>query len=359
MENKSSGNSSRSISRLNALEAIVEHNGDDDMKASSGNSLNMFVESEFAPLRTVVLAQSEIAMPKGVFSNKDAAFLSEDSYVNKLEGKNFGVAFPQKQAAWEREREAFGAVLRKHGVEVLRPRKLTETEKTDAGDNGYSNYFARDPFFTIGNHVVEGAVRFRFRKKEILPIRDLIESRIYSSSSVYVAAPQPAVAEPFAQTFDLGPAIEGGDVLVLGKKVFVGNSGLASNTQGIKWLKKLLMPYDYDVQEVRLHPKILHLDCAMGLIRNGLMVMCPEAFPDGVPQEFNQWDKISVSLTEAGQLAANGLPISPEVYVTDPAFSHIGNQLEQRGINVEYVDYQISRSFGGAFRCSTQALLRH
>jgi len=34
------------------------------------------------------------------------------------------------------------------------------------------------------------------------------------------------------------------------------------------------------------------------------------------------------------------------------------NQLAQRGITVEYIDFTISRSFGASFRCSTQPLVR-
>lgn len=36
---------------------------------------------------------------------------------------------------------------------------------------------------------------------------------------------------------ELGPFLEGGDVLVLYKTVFVGNSGQASNDNGYRWLK--------------------------------------------------------------------------------------------------------------------------
>ena len=57
-------------------------------------------------------------------------------------------------------------------------------------------------------------------------------------------------------------------------------------------------------------------------------------------------------------MATNGLPINPNVYVTDPVFKSVGDKLALYGIHVEYVDFQISRSFGGSFRCSTQPLVR-
>ena len=36
--------------------------------------------------------------------------------------------------------------------------------------------------------------------------------------------------------------------------------------------------FGYEVVPVRLHPHILHLDCALSLLREGLMIVCEEAF---------------------------------------------------------------------------------
>ncbi len=88
------------------------------------------------------------------------------------------------------------------------------------------------------------------------------------------------------------------------------------------------------------------------------MIVCEDALLEGIPEQLKDWDKINVSLEEASKLATNGLPINENVYITDPEFKFIGEELEKRGMTVEYVDYKISRSFGGAFRCSTQPLLR-
>jgi glycine amidinotransferase len=70
------------------------------------------------------------------------------------------------------------------------------------------------------------------------------------------------------------------------------------------------------------------------------------------------WERIPVSEEEAMSLGTNGLPITPDVYVTDPAFHRIGDAVARHGIAVEYVEFSVSRGFGGAFRCSTQALRR-
>ncbi|GLZ78598.1 amidinotransferase [Actinorhabdospora filicis] len=316
---------------------------------------DVHVESEFAPLRTVVLARCELAVPAPPPGSPELRFLREGAAERNSLGRDLREADPARHAAWEREREAFGAVLAAHGVEVLRPRLLTEEEKR-TGTDGYANFFSRDPFFTVGGHVIEGSLRLRHRRREILPIRDILDERVLPADCSYVAVPRPGIAT--AGGDEPGPFLEGGDVLVLGKRVFVGASGLASNERGARWLRKLLEPRGYTVELVPLHDHILHLDCALGLIREGLLVHCPEAMPGGLPESLRGWDAVTVTFDQATSLATNGLPITPGVYVTDPEFAFLGDRLAEHGVRVEYVDFAITRSFGGSFRCSTQALLR-
>lgn len=89
------------------------------------------------------------------------------------------------------------------------------------------------------------------------------------------------------------------------------------------------------------------------------MIVNEDSLPNGIPNELKDWDKIKVSYKDAQDLAINGLPIDEKVYVTDSAYKNtIGKELEKRNIKVEYVDFKITRSYGGAFRCTTQPLLR-
>lgn len=321
---------------------------------------NIFVKSEFAPLKRVVMAQSEFAFPAKEAPTDDDEFLTEETLalyasVDTL-GKNFKDVFPERQQQWELERANLKKVLEKYGVEVQVPRRLTDHEKEVGKEDGYSNFFVRDPFFTIGHFLIEGSLRFPHRRNEILPVRNLLAQEANENQSFYVSIPKPDMADGLDS--EAGPFLEGGDVLVLDKTIFVGNSGLASNKNGVQWLRNLASNFDYTVVEVPLHPTILHLDCALSLVREGLMIVCEEALIDGIPKQLKDWDKIHVSLENAAKLATNGLPINEEVYITDKEFTWIGEQLAKRGITVEYVDFTISRSFGGSFRCSTQPLLR-
>ena len=325
----------------------------------------VFVASEYAPLHRVVLAQSQIRLPDPDFMSADLAadelaVLPEEelAILIALLGRDHAEAMPERQQAWEAERTALSQLLAGFGVEVLRPAMLTPEQKAAGGSAGYSNSFVRDPWFTVGRTVVEGSLRFPHRRSEVLPSRPIFHREVYPADCDYVATPQPDHRPIEDHDPDAGPFLEGGDVLVQGTHVFVGVSGRATSTRGVDYLRKLLTPRGYSVTVVPLTPNILHLDCALGLVREGLAVVCPEVLLDGIPEPLRDWDQVEVTLTEAMTLGTNGLPITPSVYVTDPAFTRIGEQIARHGVRVEYLDFTISRAFGGSFRCSTQALHR-
>lgn len=315
----------------------------------------IFVDSEFAPLRTVVLARSQFRLPDpdAISRHQLATEMSVmPNRQRRLLGKDHAGAMPRRQLRWEAERGALQMVLEKHGVKILRPRLLTRFETAAGGKYGYSNSFVRDPWFTVGRFVIEGSLRLPDRRSEVLPCRDIFRTEVYPSDCTYVAVPQPEIVPLDVDNGGVGPFLEGGDVLV-----FVGVSGRESTTLGAEWRRKLLSPHGYTVEIVRLRPHFLHLDCVMSLAREGVVVVHEDALLDGLPL-LREWARIPVTEGEAMGLGVNGLPINPLVDVTDPAFRRVGDAIARHGITVEYVDFRISRGFGGAFRCSTQPLLR-
>ncbi|MBD0378523.1 hypothetical protein ICC18_00100 [Paenibacillus sp. WST5] len=46
------------------------------------------------------------------------------------------------------------------------------------GGTGETNFFVRDPFFTIGNHMIEAPFRSPWRRLEVLTVRDIINKEI-------------------------------------------------------------------------------------------------------------------------------------------------------------------------------------
>lgn len=323
------------------------------------NHKEVMVKSEFAPLRKVVLTQSEFIFPNRPMNTDELEILTEENielYKN-VSGKNYKDAFPKEQKKWNEERENLKKVLEKYNVEVIRPRLLTEYEKEINKEFGCSNFFVRDPFFTVGNIIIEGSLRYFHRRNEIFPIRSIIENISHQNNNLYVSVPRPDTSEGMES--EKGPFLEGGDVLVLDRTIFVGKSGQASNDNGYNWLKNLLSHFGYNVIQVPLKKEVLHLDCALSIVRDGLIIVCEEALLNGIPKKLESWDKILVPYSDVARLAVNGLPINEHVYILDPEFKYIGEQLEQRGIKTEYIDFSISRSLGGSFRCSTQPISRY
>jgi len=119
-----------------------------------------FVESEFAPLKRVVLAQSQFYLPEEE-EELDTSFLSEKNLeLFKHKVGDIADLYPEMQEKWENEKEQMVQLLTSYGVEVIRPRLLTNYEKELGRENGrgYANFFSRDPFFTLGHFVIEGNI---------------------------------------------------------------------------------------------------------------------------------------------------------------------------------------------------------
>lgn len=80
-------------------------------------------DSEFAPLRTVVVSQSEFRAPDApeVLGHSMPVEASAVEILEAVWGRDFGAAYPE-QRAWQAERDELAAVLGRHGGEMLRPR---------------------------------------------------------------------------------------------------------------------------------------------------------------------------------------------------------------------------------------------
>jgi len=243
-------------------------------------------------------------------------------------------------------------LLEQHGVQVFRPEPLSAAEQRylDYLETGGGLIFMRDPVLAVGRKVVELALRPAYRRKEIFALRPLLMDLFADSLSDYSAMPTPA---PKAERLFL----EGGDVLLAGRDVLVGVSGLASDHAGVKWLQQVLGP-DYRVQTVRLRPDVLHLDLAIALLRPGLGIVDPTALPDGIPDALADWDLIVLDPSEAEALAANVLVVDPQAVVVEEGQVDLMEELSARGIDPLPLPFDAPIRMAGSFRCATHPLRR-
>jgi N-dimethylarginine dimethylaminohydrolase len=274
----------------------------------------------------------------------------------------------------EKENKELIAVLEKNGVKVWRPEILTKKRvEENYGSEfvrlaGVSQQYTRDPVIVIGNNVIENTMGSLYRRADILGLVNLLKNRVMDSNARWVSMPAIDYSLMFkGNDFDKTgfPVIEGGDVIVLGKNIFVGtsmNRSTGSSELGYLWLKKYLEPQGYDVERVRLPEDILHLDVALSVPRPGLIIVCPEVFIDGIPSYFKGWKRINISREETRYLAVNGLPIDKDRYIMgyndNFNWKSLKKALEKNGITVYPVYFAAHNEDGGSIRCSTLPFIR-
>jgi dimethylargininase len=153
--------------------------------------------------------------------------------------------------------------------------------------------------------------------------------------------------EPYRKLAFIQPhgTLDGGDVLRIGKALYVGISG-RSNLAGIEQLRSILEPYGYSVQGVELHG-CLHLKSAATQVAEDTLLINP-AWVDG--RVFGELNLIEVDPQEA--FAANAVWIGDAV-IYPAAFPHTRQRLEAVGIKVHVVDAsELAKAEGGVTCCS-------
>lgn len=341
------------------------------------NRSEIYVDYEYGDLKEVI-----VGVPFSIYPDLDIADWvqrgleifpeSEQKKIVERSGKT-SIEIG-KYDAMEAENQELINIFQNHGIKVWRPEVLSRKRlATNLGENtirycGVSFQYARDPIVVIGDNVIELTLGSLFRVADLLAYRQLFMDRVFGSNAKWFAMPK----VDYSILFEDGrydkrkfPMLEGGDILVLGKKILVGNSMnpvVGSNELGYKWLKSILEPQGYDVELVPIKEMFLHLDVVLSVVRPGLAIVCREAFVNGIPSYFNGWKLIEVSKDEAQRLATNGMPIDPTHYILSYNENYDGKRIQEE---LEAEDIKVHRIFfgnhnedGGSVRCSTHPLFR-
>jgi dimethylargininase len=158
----------------------------------------------------------------------------------------------------------------------------------------------------------------------------------------------PAVADALGKYRELRyvepPAtVDGGDVLVIGRRVFVGRSE-RTNGAGCEQLQRILTSYAYEVVAVPVHG-CLHLKSAVTAVGNDLLLANPQWLP---LDSFVAFDRVDVHPREPG--AANALRIESRV-IYSTSFPRTLELLRRRGLDVRTVDTSEVEKAEGALTC--------
>jgi len=154
----------------------------------------------------------------------------------------------------------------------------------------------------------------------------------------------PVLANYRRVTFIQAPGtLDGGDVLRLGRRLFVGQSG-RSNESGIEQLRAVAWPYGYTVTAVPVRG-CLHLKSAITEVAPGVVLVNP-AWVDA-----SAFGHVTVMGVDPGEpYGANGLLIGDRLLYPE-SFPATSRRLEDAGVDVVPVDVSEIQKAEGAVTC--------
>lgn len=249
------------------------------------------------------------------------------------------------------EMDAFEAVLKKYDVKVFRPEIIQD----------YNQVFARDVAFVIDDKMIISNV-IADRADEQEAYRKIFEEVEWRK---IVNLPDTA-------------HIEGGDVIVWNDFLFIGTcfsedyrnyKTARTNEYAIEILKeyfpkKRIIDLELKKNDTVPYEGILHLDCTFNPVGTDKCIIYKDGFVDESDYKlildiFGEENCFHVTSEEMFEMNPNIFSISPDVVVSDKAFTRMNNHLRgEWGITVEEIPYREISKMGGLLRCSTMPLVR-
>lgn len=303
--------------------------------------MKLNIQNETGRLKSVVLGQPT--------SNGGVPDIAE-SYDAKSYYTLQNDVYPT-EADITHEMDAFEQILLKYNVEVFRPKVLQDCNQV----------FARDVAFVVEDKmIISNMVPDREDEQEAY--RAIFEKMEYRK---IINLPDTA-------------HIEGGDVIVWNDFIFIGTcysedyrnyKTARTNRYAIQILKeyfpnKRIIDLDLKKNDQNPYEGILHLDCTFNPIGKDKCIVYKNGFVKEKDYElilniFGKENCFEVTDQEMFEMNPNIFSISPEVVVSDKAFTRMNNHLRnQWGMTVEEIPYREISKMGGLLRCSTMPLIR-
>ena len=249
------------------------------------------------------------------------------------------------------EMTEFEKVLKKYDVEVIRPDIIKD----------YNQVFARDVAFVIEDKMIlSNLIPDRADEQEAY-------SKIFEQVEWRKIINLPDTAH-----------IEGGDVIVWNDFLFIGTcfsedyrnfKTARTNEYAIEILKeyfpkKRIIDLELKKNDTVPYEGILHLDCTFNPVGKDKCIIYKEGFVDEsdyrlILDIFGEENCFHVTKEEMFDMNPNIFSISPEVVVSDAAFTRMNRHLQDVwNIKVEEIPYREISKMGGLLRCSTMPLVR-
>lgn len=275
--------------------------------------LEAYCSSEYSKLSRVIVCEPRYMEIREIINETQKEFQEENI----------------DQALALEQHVQFTKALENEGIEVIKlTPQFTYPEQV----------FTRDIGFTLGNIVYVAELATSIRQGEEQILKSWLETNGISYFNL------------------LKDHIEGGDVLIDGKTIYIGISERTDETS-VKHLQTLLP--EYDVIAIPFIETFLHLDCVFNIISPTEALIFPESF---TKKELDilasRYDMIEVTKEEQFTLGTNVLSIGNKKIFSLPCNKQVNSQLRKRGYEVIEVDISEIIKSGGSFRCCTMPLLR-
>jgi dimethylargininase len=168
-------------------------------------------------------------------------------------------------------------------------------------------------------------------------------------------AETPAIAEALGrhrrlEVIQPPGTIDGGDVLVAGRRVYVGRS-TRTNAAAAAQMRQILTPFGYTVCDVEVRG-CLHLKSAITAVAEDVLLANPEWIAKA---PFGGFEFVDVDPAEP--MAANALRVGGEVIVPS-AFPRTSERLAGRGLSLRVVDASELAKAEGAVTCCSLIVTR-
>tara|TARA_B100001540_G_scaffold196249_1_gene172831 strand:- start:170 stop:1084 length:915 start_codon:yes stop_codon:yes gene_type:complete len=298
------------------------------------------VNNEISKLEQVVL---------GISSDFGGIPKLQDCYDPKSKEHVINGTFPL-EIDIKKELDDFLRILKKYNVKVLRPLNIPDINQV----------FSRDIAFVIEEKIIIPNI-IKERKKEIEGINSILDD---IDEENIIRTP-----------FDVH--IEGGDVILCDKYIFVGYSEdydfekykvARTNVLALDFLRdnfsnKIIKGFQLNKSDDQARMNALHLDCCFQPIGNSMAILYKEGFKNTEDVEFlidyfGEDRIIYIDQQEMYDMNSNIFSISEEVIVSSVDFKRLNKILRKKGFIVEEVSFSEIGKMEGLLRCSTMPLKR-
>ncbi|PAE44228.1 dimethylarginine dimethylaminohydrolase family protein [Bacillus sp. 7884-1] len=272
-----------------------------------------YCANEYDVLKRVILCAPQYMTIREVINETQKEFEDEGIHI---------------KTALKQHRE-FVRILEEQGIEViLLPYHKKYPEQV----------FTRDIGFTLGQTIFVAKMAHDVRMGE----EDVLKRWLEDEEMSYYS-----LAED---------RIEGGDVVIDGKTIYVGLSN-RTHQEAVDHLQGLLN--QFDVKAIPFKEKYLHLDCVFNVISPDVALIYPPALTkEDIDLFSSRYALIEVSEEEQFTLGTNVLNIGNKKILSLPVNKQVNEKLRDRGFEVIEVDITEIIKSGGSFRCCTLPILR-